>query len=146
MNQPAATLYNTDFFAWTQAQASLLREEALEDLDLPNLAEELEAMGRRERRELINRLTILLLHLLKWQVQPDLRSRSWQNTIRTQRREIDLLLDDSPSLRAVLDECMIVAYPRACADATEETGLLLPSFPEACPYTPAQILDSGFLP
>lgn len=144
--QPSATLYNTDFYTWTQEQATLLRNEELERLDAPNLIEELEAMGRRERRELLSRLTVLITHLLKWHIQPDLRSRSWQNTIRPQRRDIAFLLDDNPSLRRLFTELVEQAYPYARADAINETGLLAPHFPDTCPYTEAQILDSDFFP
>jgi hypothetical protein len=145
MGQSTAVAHETDFYAWTQRQANLLRDEEFEELDLPNLIEELEAMARRERRELISRLIVLLSHLLKWQVQGDLRSRSWRNTIRTQRLEITLLLADSPSLRTLLEELVASAYPHARDTAIKETGLLRPPFPESCPYTPEQILDDDFL-
>jgi hypothetical protein len=143
---PAPTLYETDFYAWTQMQADRLRGEEFENLDLPNLIEELEAMGRRERRELISRLTVLITHLLKWQYQPDMRSKSWQNTIRVQRRDIQAVLNDSPSLRATLSDFIALAYLAARTDAIEETGLLSPVFPETCPYSGEQILDNAFLP
>lgn len=139
-----AARYETDFYAWAKAQAALLREEELAELDLPNLAEELEAMGRHERRELTNRLRVLLMHLLKWQFQPDLRSRSWRNTINNQRDEIAALLDDSPSLKVEIEDCIAAAYSRARAQ--EETGLLLPVFPESCPYGPNEILEPNFFP
>jgi hypothetical protein len=141
-----ATLYKTDFYAWALAQAVLLREEELAELDLPNLAEELEAIARRERRELTNRLKVLLLHLLKWQFQPDLRSRSWRNTINNQREEMAELLNDSPSLSAEIEAFIASAYPRARAWAQEETGLLSPVFPASCPYSPGEILDPSFFP
>jgi hypothetical protein len=140
------TLYETDFYAWTQQQAALMRGEELEQLDLPNLIEEIEAMGRRERRELVSRLKVLLMHLLKWHFQPDQQSRSWRNTINHQRDEIRDLLDDSPSLRAELEASIASAYPRACQLAQEETGLLSPRFPTTCPYTPEQILNADFFP
>jgi hypothetical protein len=143
---PTKSLYETDFYVWIQTQADLLREEEFEELDLPNLIEELEAMGRSERRELVSRLTVLLTHLLKWQYQPDMRSKSWQNTIRIQRRDIQRVLSDSPSLRATLAEFIALAYPDARMDAVEETGLLSPVFPEACPYSAEQILNVAFLP
>lgn len=143
---PTNSLYETDFYAWTHQQAALLREEALEQLDLPNLIEEIEAMGRRDRRELISRLTVLITHLLKWHFQAARRSPSWRNTMRTQRREIDLLLEDSPSLRRLLPECVEGAYPHARADAIAETRLAAPRFPPTCPYTLEQLLDGVFLP
>jgi hypothetical protein len=146
MGQSTVVAYDSDFYAWTQQQANLLRHEEFEEIDAPNLIEELEAMARRERRELISRLTILLSHLLKWQVQSDLRSRSWHSTIRTQRLELKLLLDDSPSLRATVDEFVTNAYSYALNAVVKETGLLLPRFPKSCPYTVEQILDDDFLP
>jgi hypothetical protein len=138
------TLYDTDFYAWTQEQASLLRAEEVEKLDLSNLLEEIEAMGQRERRELTSRLTVLIMHLLKWQYQPEHRSKSWASTLRHQRYELALLLDDSPSLRRELPERIALVYPRACANAIGETGLL--ALPTVCPYTSEQILDEDFLP
>ncbi|MCB0185809.1 MAG: DUF29 domain-containing protein [Caldilineaceae bacterium] len=146
MRQSAAIVYETDFYAWTQQQVNLLRSEAFEEVDVPNLIEELEGMARRERRELISRLTVLLGHLLEWQVQSELRSRSWQSTIRSQRLELNLLLDDSPSLRATLDEFVTNAYPYALNATIKETGLILPRFFESCPYTLDEILDDDFLP
>lgn len=143
-------LYEKDFYAWTQAQAALLQAEEFAELDLPNLIEEIEAMGRRDRRELTSRLTVLIMHLLKWQYQPTPHGRpqprSWLNTISTQRRELDLVLRDSPSLRRELPDHIEYAWPRARVDASRETGLDLKSFPIACPYTQAEILDDAFLP
>jgi len=146
MRQSSAIIYETDFYAWTQQQVNLLRSEAFEEVDVPNLIEELEGMARRERRELISRLTTLLSHLLKWQVQSELRSPSRQSSIRSQRLELNLLLDDSPSLGATMDEFITNAYPHALNAAIKETGLLLSRFPESCPYTPEEILDDDFLP
>lgn len=141
-----ATLYETDFYAWTKEQALLLRSEEIEKLDLSNILEEIEAMGQRERRELTSHLIVLILHLLKWQFQPENRSRSWTNTIRHQRTEIELLLEDSLSLRRELPERITMAYPRAFAAAIEETGLPETLFPVENPYTAEQILNEAFLP
>lgn len=140
------TLYNTDFYAWIQEQATFLRQEELEKLDLPNLLEEIEDMARSQRRELTSRLTVLIAHLLKWQIQVEHQSRSWAGTIRTQRREINLLLRDSPSLRREIPDHIVDAYPGACDIAIQETGLLNPHFPPTCPYTIQQILDPDFFP
>ena len=141
-----ATLYETDFYAWTKEQALLLRSEEIEKLDLSNILEEIEAMGQRERRELTSRLIVLIMHLLKWQFEPENRSKSWTNTIRHQRTEIELLLEDSPSLRRELSERVIMAYPRALSAASEETGLSATLFPAENPYTAEQILNEAFLP
>jgi uncharacterized protein DUF29 len=140
-------LYDEDFILWTEQQATLLRRRADGDLvndaelDWRNLAEEIEAVGGNTRRELRNRLTRLLQHLLKWQYQPELRSRSWRATVRTQRQEIEDLLADNPSLRAKLPEFITAAYPRARAAALDETGLL--ELPEELPFAVEQALGDA---
>ncbi|MGF1568210.1 MAG: DUF29 domain-containing protein [Nodosilinea sp.] len=137
-------LYDRDFYAWTQQQARLLRGHKLSELDITNLAEEIEAMGRSEKRELASRLEILLMHLLKWQFQPNLRSRNWQLTIQEQRLRLEQHLSENPSLKALLPDYLEGAYPLATLSAERETGLN--GFPEVCPYTVDQIFDSTFLP
>jgi hypothetical protein len=138
-------LYDEDFILWTEQQATLLRRRAAgelindAELDWQNLAEEIEAVGGNTRRELRHRLVRLLQHLLKWHYQPERRSRSWRATIRTQRQEIEDLLADNTSLRAKLPEFFAVAFPRARADALEETGLL--GLPEVLPFTIEQALS-----
>ncbi len=144
--QATAPLYETDFYAWIKTQAAALQEEEFTQLDIANLIEEIEAMARRERNELKSRLTVLLMHLLKWQIQYELRSRSWSSTIFHQRQEIESGLEDSPSLRREIPDIIAKAYPRARKAAIEETGLLSPVFPATCPYTEEQILDATFLP
>ncbi len=139
-------LYETDFYAWTQKQATLLRDEEFAELDLHNLIEEIEAMGRSEKRELASRLHVLIMHLLKWQYQANLRSRSWQSTIRVQRADLARLLADNPSLRATVPDVITQIYPDAVLDAIEETGLLAPVFPPLCPYSAAEVLDRMFWP
>ncbi|WP_341531134.1 DUF29 domain-containing protein [Nostoc sp. UHCC 0302] len=139
-------LYETDFYAWTQEQVSLLKNQQWEQLDTVNLIEEIETLGRRERQELRNRLGVLLGHLLKWQFQSDKRSNSWLGTIREQRVQIKLLLQDSPSLKPYLDEIFPVVYELGLALAIRETQLGEQVFPEICPYTVAQTLNSEFLP
>lgn len=141
--------YELDFFGWTREQASLLRSGQLSQLDVEHLIEEIESMGRSERRQLTNRLELLLTHLLKWHHQADRRDidgHSWIRTIREQRRRIPRLLRDNPSLRSLLGECIRDAYEDARFDASDETGLSVSVFPECCPYTPEEILDPGFLP
>jgi len=139
-------LYNQDFYAWTKQQASLLQTEEFENLDLPHLIEEIEAMGNSQRSEVVNRLKVLLLHLLKWEFQVDHRSRSWHNTIKIQRWDTEAVLADNPSLRRELLEMIAKAYPRARREAIEETGLLRAPWPDVCPYTLEQILDENWLP
>lgn len=141
-----AVLYHTDFYAWTKKQASLLQAEEFENLDLPNLVEELEAMGNSQRNEVTSRLKVLLMHLLKWQFQADHRSRSWRNTINIQRWDIEAILEDNPSLRRELGECVAKAYPRARREAIQETGLFRSPWPDACPWALEQILDETWLP
>lgn len=138
--------YEEDLFAWTQEQAALLRAQQIEGLDWDNLAEEIESMGGRDRRELESRLTVVLLHLLKWQAQPTLRGSSWRKTLRTQRREIRKILKQSPSLRREVQGLMRDAYPDAVKDAIDETGLRAEIFPSACPYAADDVLDEGHLP
>jgi anaerobic selenocysteine-containing dehydrogenase len=139
-------LYDTDFYAWTQHQVDRLRAEAFEEVDWDNLIEEIAAMGAAQRRELTSRLQVLIMHLLKWQYQPDLRSKSWSYTIRDQRNELAYLLEESPSLHTLLPERIARAYPRAVKNALEETGFLHSPFPTTCAYTAAQILDESFWP
>jgi hypothetical protein len=141
-----AELYDHDFYAWTQEQAALLRKGAMQDLDLANLAEEIESLGKSQHRELGSRLDVLVLHLLKWSYQPRERSGSWRSTIRTQRRELRRLLQQNPSLRPLVPDAVADGYPDACLDAGDETGLPPATFPATCPWTPEQVLDADFWP
>jgi hypothetical protein len=138
--------YEEDFFAWTEDQARLLRSGDLSLVDVENLAEEIESMGRSDRREVESRLVILLAHLLKWQVQTEFQSRSWSSTIRTQRHDIEAVLADSPSLRPVVDQPRPALYERARRKAADETGISETNFPAVCPFTPTQIMAEDFLP
>jgi hypothetical protein len=138
--------YEADFFAWTQEQARLLRDRDARGLDWENLAEEIDSMGRRDRRELESRLRLILHYLLKWQVQPELRSPSWRNTLTEQRRQAEKLLKESPSLRPQVPELCSEAYLDAVRDAVHETGLRPQTFPADCPFNVAQILDPAYVP
>ena len=144
MEQP--NRYETDFYAWADDQSRLLRAGRLGDADVAHIAEEIESMGRSERRELVSRLAVLLTHLLKWQFQPALRGNSWRLTIQEQRRKARRHLQDNPSLRAILDGLIADAYGDALLAAQRETGLPEQAFPADCPYPQAAILDTGFLP
>lgn len=139
-------LYEIDFYAWTQEQVSLLKTQQWNELDTVNLIKEIEALGRKERQKLRNRLGILLGHLLKWQFQPNKRTNSRLWTIREQRVQIKLLLEDSPTLKPYLDKVFPDAYELGFALEIRETDLDEQVFLEVCPYTPAQALNSGFLP
>jgi hypothetical protein len=143
---PVEDLYDLDFFEWTQRVADRLRARRFEELDVEHVAEEIEDMGKRDLRELNSRVEVLLAHLLKWKLQPRKRSRSWRTTIVTQRREIEAILKDSPSLRRRLVSARQSNYEGAVARAVAETGLKIDVFPSDCPFSVDQILDTGFLP
>lgn len=142
----ATAQYETDFYAWTQNQVALLRAAKFGQLDITNLIEEIEDMGKSQRRELESRLVILLAHLLKWQYQPTERSRSWEASIQVQRSSLRRLLRDNPSLRARMREFVDSAYPDAVTVAWGETGLERNIFPQGCPYANQQILEETFFP
>ncbi len=139
-------LYAKDFYAWTQTQAQLLRHESWSELDLPNLIEEIEALGKQQRQELRNRLSVLIGHLLKWHYQPQHRSRSWLSTLRVQRIDIADLIDDNPSLQPYLAEALGRAYLKGIELAAGETNLPSTTFPSTCPYSLVQVLDAQFFP
>ena len=138
--------YEVDFHDWIEEQATLLKTGQLARLDVPHLIEELESMSARERRELINWLAVLLAHLLKWQYQPERRCTSWRLTINEQRRQLALLLEDSPGLAKRLPEFLARSYQNATRAALDETGFLKSPFPEECPYYIGNILDQEFWP
>ena len=139
-------LYETDFWAWTKEQANLLRHCQWNQLDVPNLIQEIESLGRKERQELRNRLSILIGHLLKWEYQSEQRSRSWIATIRVQRREILTLLSENPSLKPYPEEALHEAYTNGRDLASGETNLPLSTFPKECSYTLEAILSDIFYP
>jgi hypothetical protein len=139
-------LYEHDFYEWTQRTAELVRAGCWHQLDRESIAEEIASLGGRDRREVISRLKVLIMHLLKWRMHPEDWSVIWKLTIRTQRRDLAQVLDDSPSLRARVPEFVEKAYPEAVEDAVEEMRLLRNPFPAECPYTAEQIMDVEFLP
>jgi Domain of unknown function DUF29 len=138
--------YEDDLHAWSLEQAALLRARRTEGLDWGHLAEELESMAGSDERELESRLCVILLHLLKWQIQPELRGASWRKTLRTQRREIRKLLKQSPSLRRQVPGLVLEAYPDAVKDAVDESGLPIGRFPQDCPYAADDVLAESYLP
>jgi hypothetical protein len=140
------TPYDTDFLAWTQEQVRLLKSHSWDELDVENLVEELESLGRKERLELRNRLGILLGHLLKWNYQPKNRSNSWLATIDEQREEIQLLLIENPSLKNYLEGAFVLGYRAGIKLAVRETNLPYKFFPEVNPFTLEQVLNPKFLP
>ena len=143
--EPAAK-YDTDFYGWAIEQAALLRARKLAKADIENIAEEIESLARSEKRELVNRLAVLLMHLLKWHLQPGLRGNSWRLTIEEQRNALVEHLDENPSLRPMLNDAITRAYGKAVLAARKETGLAESAFPTSYPYTPTQIFDPAFLP
>jgi Rad3-related DNA helicase len=132
--------YERDEATWLDEQASLLRARRWSDIDLPNLIEEIEDLARNLRRELRSRLRVVLAHLLKTRFAPEQRSGSWLATIIEQRARLADLLEDSPSLRRLVDAYVEGQYGPAAAIAAAETGLPADRFPELCPFTAAQIL------
>jgi len=138
--------YEKDFYSWTQEQASLLRNGRFSELDIDNLIEEVESMGRSEKRELESRLTILLLHLLKWKYQEVRRGRSWQLSIDEQRIQFEKTLNENPGLKPALDEIIKDAYRLAVIKAARETKISKAVFPECSDWTLAQFIEDGFYP
>ena len=140
------TIYERDFYAWANEQAELLRRGRLSEADIDHIAEEIESMGRTEKRELVSRLAALLMHLLKWQFQPDRRGASWQATIRVQRRALERHMRDNPSLRATLPDSIAEGYGDAVIEAAGETDLPEASIPATCPWAFEQFMDQTFWP
>lgn len=139
-------LYDRDFFAWTKEQAKFIKAKSFDKLDIKHLFEEVESMCASEVRELENRLEVLLMHLLKWVYQPNLRSNSWKYTIKEQRKRIATRLRKMPSLKAQLDDIFIESYEIAIYEAVKETGLDEDTFPVKCIWTLKKVLDEDFLP
>lgn len=138
--------YEEDVYGWAIHTAQLLRNKRMNELDFDNIIEEMEALGRSEKHELINRLSVLVSHLLKWQYQPQMRSHSWVYSIREQRKQSKIHLKDNPSLKGKLEEILIDAYDVAMSKAAKETTLDEKSFPRECPYTFNQIMSDDFYP
>ncbi|MFB1487609.1 MULTISPECIES: DUF29 domain-containing protein [unclassified Thiocapsa] len=140
------TLYDRDLYDWSMQTARLLREGRYAEIDTLHLAEEVESMGKSERRALEHRLVVLLVHLLKWEHQPEQRSKSWQRTLIEQRKQVAKLLNDSPSLRPRLTDLLVDAYESAVRWAADETGMDESELPQSCPYRSEQVIDPSFFP
>ena len=139
--------YDTDFFQWTQTTADLLRRRRFDEIDAEHAAEEIEDMGKRDRREVRSRLIVLLMHLLKWQQQPAKRARStWRATIGEQRTQLRLVVSDSPSLGRIAEQELPLIYPTAVKQAAAQTRLPVEAFPAECPFSVDQVLNEDFLP
>jgi hypothetical protein len=139
-------LYKCDFNLWVEATSQLLREGRLTELDVVNLLEEVESMGNSDKLALSSNLVVVLLHLLKWQYQPNKRTRSWEKSIAEHRRRIDERFEISPSLKRYYVQIFDKCYRNARKQAKIETRLPLAHFPEICPFTSEQVLDEDFLP
>jgi len=138
--------YEKDFYAWALENAQLIRNGKFSEVDIKNVAEELEDMGKSEKRQLVNRLAVLMGHLLKWEFQPQRRGNSWKNTIDHQRSRLKKLLNESPSLKNELLERISEAYKDALFIASDETGLPKEDFPQDENYTLEQLLNDAFFP
>jgi hypothetical protein len=146
LERPLEPLYERDFYAWLEDQAAKLRARSHNDIDWENLAEEIESLGRSQKKEIRSRLELLIHHLLKWQVQPGRRSESWRITIGEQRTFIPGIVEDSPSLASYPAEIFEKAYSAGRRKAIEETGLSANIFPSRPPFTVSEALDNRYLP
>ena len=136
-----STLYDTDLSAWAAHNAGLLRAKKFSDLDIEHLIEELDDMRKSEFRAFESHLQNLMMHLLRWQLQPLMRSGSWRGTIENARHSTAKLLRDNPSFKARLQQTITDEYPYARRSASYDTGLQLDAFPLACPYSSEQLFD-----
>ena len=144
--EPNRHLYETDYLKWIETTVEKLQVQDYSNIDWKNLIEEIEDMGWSKRRSLKSNLIVVLTHLLKWQYHPNFRSGSWKGSIVEHRRRICEALKDSPSLKPYFEEVFAECYSNAVEQASAETGLSVEIFPQLCPYTSAEVLDSNFLP
>jgi hypothetical protein len=139
-------LYDLDFFEWTQRNAELLNRKCFEAADISHIAEELADLGKRDQREVRSYLRRLIVHLLKWQMQPAKRSSSWLSSIGDSRSQLEDIFQQSPSLRKLAAKSFVEVYSDARRQASTQTRMAVSSFPSKCPYRFEQILDADFLP
>jgi hypothetical protein len=139
-------LYKADYLQWIETTVEKLSSQDYASMDWENLIEEIEDMGRSERRSLESNLIVVLLHLLKWQYQPECRSGSWEGSIIEHRRRIKKALKESPSLKPDMISIFAECYTEAVKQAKAEMGLSLETFPIQCPYELAEVIDDEFLP
>lgn len=138
--------YEGDFHAWSTEQGARLRLLRVPGIDSANLAEEIEALARRDRNKLDSRTIVILLHLLKWTYQPSRRTASWELTLLEQRRRLDVIVRNSPSLGPLLPSVIQAQYGRAVREAALETGLASQTFPDECEWNWEDVISSDFLP
>lgn len=146
LTKPDTSLYERDFYAWTQQQAEKLRVRSHNDIDWEIVAEEIESLGRSDKREIRSRIGVIVTHLLKWEFQPDKRKLGWLSTLIEQRERVEDLLAESPSLASLAEEATGQVYPLARRKAATETQLLIGTFPKECPYPPQDVLSQDFYP
>lgn len=144
--QENATLYDTDYYLWIQKTIELLNEEKFREIDIINLIEEIEDMGKSEKKSITSNLRILLMHLLKYKYQPEKRTNSWLFTIREHRKRLKESFKISPSLKRYYDEVFVESYQDARELAADETGLSINTFPELSPFTSEDTLNQDYLP
>jgi hypothetical protein len=137
---PLGVLYERDETAWLELTASLVAEGRLREIDRAALVEYLSDMAKRDKREVTNRLTVLIAHVLKWQYQPKRRTNSWRATILSQQDELEELLESGTLLRYA-DGILAKCYGKAVQRTAAETGLQVQKFPEACPYSIGGLLS-----
>jgi hypothetical protein len=150
MNRPVATgkrpsraaqsRYDADFYSWAMEQASLLQAGRVSEVDAVNLADEVKDLGNEQYDKLRIALAVLLAHLLKWDHQPEMRSRSWESTVREQRRRAQRVLTKNPGLQSRRDEAASEGYLDGRDRASAETDLDVGEFPQQCPYSWEQIM------
>jgi hypothetical protein len=141
---PVRADYARDFYSWLMEQARFVREGRFDALDRDNLAEEIESLGREQFNKLVSALRVLMLHMLKWDHQPERRTRSWVLSIEAQRDELDDVIDDNPGLKPRIAEAVDRAYRKARIEAAQETGLDKEVFPTTCPYSFEDITSRDF--
>jgi len=142
----AQSLYDTDYTQWLETTVAKLRHRDYATVDWESLIEEIEDMGRSERRRLESNLIVVLLHLLKWQHQPQKRWGSWAGSLVEHRRRMRRAIEDSPSLKPYFAAIVVASYKQAVKQAMAETGLSLEPFSVECPYSLAEVLDDEWLP
>lgn len=138
--------HEDDLYGWAVENASLLKQGKFNEADMEHIIQEMETLGRSNKRELVSRLGVLMAHLMKWQYQADKRNKSWKGTIERQRIEISAVLEENPSLKSQIKEIIPKAYKYALAILEEETPLDIQSLPSNCSYDFDQIIDDAFYP
>lgn len=141
----SSTPYEDDLYTWVQEQVALLREGRLSEIDALNVAEELSDVGNEQLDKLESAIAVLTMHLLKWDHQPERRSRSWEATVSEQRRRIARILRKNPGLKSLLNDAISEGYADGRDRAVAETNLPYETFPEACPYSLDELMTRAIV-